>query len=155
MIGALTGTAGTTAWNADPWSAVAAGATPGETQAAIADSGDEGIVTSLGGGAAVESPTYSAAGLLNAFVQAGTPLADPAGTWPDGSAADSGLAGAVQSDDGAVLGAEDASGDAGASSAGNYQSVWGSLLKADPGLSGTVAADAFDQAIVGTLSVLA
>jgi len=153
MIDAIT-TPGATAWNEPAWSPVAAGATPGETLAAIDDSGDEGIITMLTG-ALGESPTYSAAGLLNSFVQAGTPLADSARPGPCGSAADSGLAGAVQSDDGAVLGAEDANGDPGAAPAGNYQSVWGAILRSDPGLSGTVAADAFDQGLVGTLSVLA
>ena len=136
------------------WSPIASGATEGETQSAIDDSGDEGIVTSLGG-APAESPTYTPAGLLNSFVQAGTPLADASSTGPYGSADDSGLAAAVQSDDGAVLGAEDANGVLGAPSAGNFQSVWGNTLQTDPGMAGTVATDALDQGLVSTLSVMA
>ncbi len=136
------------------WSPVASGATEGETQSAIDDSGDEGIVTSLGG-APNESPTYSPAGLLNSIVQAGTPLADPGSTGMYGSGGDSGLAAAVQSNDGAVLGAEDANGTTGASPAGNYQSVWGNTLQTNPGMAGTVANDALDQGLVSTLSVMA
>jgi hypothetical protein len=136
------------------WSPIAAGATSAQTQSAIDDSGDEGIVTSLTG-APADSLTYSPAGLLNSFVQAGTPLADVSSTGPYGSSDGSGLAAAVQTDDGAVLGAEDANGTNGAAPAGNYQSVWGNTLQTDPGLSGTVAADALDQGIVSTLSVMA
>ena len=135
------------------WSPVAAGATTGETQDAIDDSSDEGIVTSFGG-APADSPTYNAAGLLNSFVQAGTPLADADSTGPYG-AGDSGLAAATQSEDGAVLSAEDADGTPGASPGGNYQSVWGSTLQADPSMAGTVAGDALDQGLVSTLSVMA
>ncbi len=138
------------------WSPVAAGATTGETQDAIDDSSDEGVVLSLGGGSGVdESPTYSPQGLLNSFVQAGTPLADTSSTGPYGTGAGSGLASGVQSDDGAVLGAEDANGVAGASAYGNYQSLWGSTLQSDPGMAGTVAADSLDQGLVGTLSASA
>lgn len=136
------------------WSPVASGATAGETQAAIDDSGDEGIVTSLGG-APDYSPTYSPAGLLNSFVQAGAPLADTASTGGYGSGDGSGLAAAVQSEDGAVLGAEDANGASGTLPAGNYQSVWGNTLQTDPGMSATVAGDALDQGLVSTLSVMA
>ncbi len=143
------------AGSTDPaWSPIAAGATTGETQDAIDDVGDEGIVATFGG-VQGEPLTYSPAGLLNAFVQAGTPLADPGATWPTGAADGSGLAAAVQSDDGAVLGAEDAAGMSGAAPAGNYQSVWGSTLQADPGMAGTVADDALDQGLVSTLSVMA
>ena len=136
------------------WSPIAPGATSGQTQSAIDDSGDEGIVTSLGG-QATDSPTYSASGLLNSFLQAGTPLADTSSTGPYGSGDDSGLASGVQSDDGAVLGAEDANGVAGAPAAGNYQSIWGNTLQTDPGMAGTVADDSLDQGLVSTLSVMA
>lgn len=136
------------------WSPVAAGATAGETQSAIDDSGDAGIVTSLTG-APSEGQTYSPTGLLNSFVQAGTPLADMTSTGPYGLGSDSGLAAAVQSDDGAVLGAEDANGTAGALPAGNYQSLWGNTLQTHPGMSGTVAADALDQGLVSNLSLMA
>ncbi len=139
----------------DPvWSPVAPGATAGEAQTAIDDSGDEGIVTSLGGQPA-DSPTYSPTGLLNSFLQAGTPLADTSSTGPYGSGDDSGLAAGVQSDDGAVLGAEDANATAGASAAGNYQSLWGNTLQTDPGMASTVADDSLDQGLVSTLSVMA
>ena len=140
--------------SSSPWSPVASGATEGETQSAIDDSGDEGIVTSLSG-APAESPTYTPAGLLNSFVQAGTPLANASSTGPYGSADGSGLAAGVQSEDGAVLGAEDANGVTGALPAGNYQSVWGNTLQTDPGMAGTVAGDALDQGLVSTLSVMA
>ena len=136
------------------WSPVAAGATTAETQDAVDDSSDEGIVTSFGG-APADSPTYNAAGLLNSFVQAGTPLADAYSTGPYGSGDDSGLAAAAQSEDGAVLDAEDADGTPGASPGANYQSVWGSTLQADPAMAGTVAGDALDQGLVSTLSVMA
>jgi hypothetical protein len=145
---------GPTAAGGAVWSPVASGATAGETQTAIDDSGDEGIVTSIGG-APAESPTYSAAGLLNSFVQAGTPLADVSSTGPYGGGDDSGLAAAVQSEDGAVLGAEDADGGSAAPPAGNYQSVWGNTLQSDPGMAATVAGDALDQGLVSTLSVMA
>ncbi len=144
---------GVGAANSPAWSPVASGATTGETQDAIDDSTDEGVVLSLGSGSGIgESPTYSPQGLLNSFVQAGTPLADTSSTGLCGTSAASGLASAVQSDDGAVLGAEDANGVAGASAYGNYQSLWGSTLQADPGMAGTVAADSLDQGLVGTLS---
>lgn len=147
---------GVGAANAPVWSPIASGATTGETQDAIGDASDEGVVLSLGGGSGVaESPTYSPEGLLNSFVQAGTPLADTSTTGPYGTGAGSGLAAAVQSDDGAVLGAEDANGIAGASAYGNYQSLWGSTLQKDPGMAATVAADALDQGLVGTLSASA
>jgi hypothetical protein len=135
------------------WSPVATGATAGETQSAIDDSSDEGVVLSLGGGSALaDSPTYSPQGLLNSFVQAGTPLADTSSTGPYGDADNSGLAAAVQSDDGAVLGAEDANGVPGASGYGNYQSLWGNTLRTNPGMAGIVATDSLDQGLVGTLS---
>ena len=144
---------GVGASNSPVWSPVASGATTGETQSAIDDSSDEGIVLSLGGGSGVDdSPTYSAQGLLNSFVQAGTPLADTSSTGPYGSGDDSGLASAVQSDDGAVLGAEDANGVPGASAYSNYQSLWGNTLQTNPGMAGTVATDSLDQGLVGTLS---
>jgi hypothetical protein len=147
---------GVGASNSPVWSPIAAGANPGETQSAIDDSSDEGVVLSLGGGSGVDSsPTYSPQGLLNSFVQAGTPLADTSSTGPYGSGDDSGLASAVQSDDGAVLGAEDANGVPGASGYGNYQSLWGNTLQTDPGMAGTVATDALDQGLVGTLSTTA
>jgi hypothetical protein len=136
------------------WSPVASGATEGETQDAIDDSGDEGIVTSLSG-APAQSPTYNPTGLLNSFVQAGTPLADASSTGRYGSADDSGLAAAVQSDDGAVLSAEDASGAPGATAAGNYQSAWGDTLQTNPGMAVAVASDALDQGLVSMLSVMA
>ena len=140
---------GLDASNSPVWSPVASGATTGETQSAIDDSSDEGIVLSLGGGSGVDdSPTYGPQGLLNSFVQAGTPLADTSSTSLDGS----GLASAVQSDDGAVLGAEDANGVPGASAYGSYQSLWGTTLQTNPGMAGTVATDSLDQGLVGTLS---
>ena len=135
------------------WSPIAAGATTGQTQSAIEDSSDEGVVLSLGDGSGVDdSPTYSPQGLLNSFVQAGTPLADTSSTGPYGSGDGSGLASAVQSDDGAVLGAEDANGVPGASAYGNYQSLWGNTLQTNPGMAGTVATDSLDQGLVQTLS---
>ena len=138
------------------WSPIASGATSGETQSAIDDSSDEGVVLSLGGGSGIGgSPTYSPQGLLNAIVQAGTPLADASSTGPDGSGGNSGLASAVQSDDGAVLDAEDANGVPGASSYGNYQSLWGNTLQTNPGMAATVATDSLDQGLVGTLSTTA
>jgi hypothetical protein len=137
------------------WSPIASGATAAETQGAIDDSSDEGVVLSLGGGSGVdESPTYSPQGLLNSFVQAGTPLADTGSTGPYGSGVDSGLASAVQSDDGAVLGAENANGVPGAAPYGNYQSLWGNTLQTNPGMASTVATDALDQGLVGTLSAM-
>jgi hypothetical protein len=147
---------GVGASNSPVWSPIASGATTGETQSAIDDSSDEGVVLSLGGGSGVDgSPTYSPQGLLNSFVQAGTPLADTSSTGPYGSGADSGLASAVQSDDGAVLAAEDANGVPGASGYGKYQSLWGNTLQTDPGMAGTVATDSLDQGLVGTLSTTA
>ncbi len=145
---------GTDGASSADWSPIASGATAGETQSAIGDAADEGIVTTLGG-AGSDPATYSPQGLLNSFVQAGTPLADTSSTGPWGTADGSGLASAVQSDDGAVLGAEDADGFSGAAPAGNYQSVWGSTLQADPGMASTVADDALDQGLVSTLSVMA
>jgi hypothetical protein len=142
--------------NSPVWSPVASGATTGETQSAIDDSSDEGVVLSLGGGSGIDdSPTYSPQGFLNSFVQAGTPLADTSSTGPYGTGDDSGLASAVQSDDGAVLGAEDALGVPGASAYGNYQSLWGNTLQTDPGMAGAVATDSLDQGLVGTLSASA
>jgi hypothetical protein len=144
---------GVDASNSPLWSPVAAGATPGETQSAIDDSSDEDVVLSLGCGSGIDgSPTYSPQGLLNSFVQAGTPLADTSSTGPYGSGNDSGLASSAQSEDGAVLGAEDANGVVGASAYGNYQSLWGNALQTNPGMAGTVAADSLDQGLVGTLS---
>ncbi len=133
-------------------SPVASGATTGETQSAIDDSSDEGVVLSLSGSSGTDSPTYRPQGLLSSFVQAGTPLADTSSTGMYGSGDDSGLASAVQSDDGAVLGAEDANGMSGASAYGNYQSLWGNTLQTDPDMAGTVATDSLDQCLVGTLS---
>ena len=147
---------GVGASNSPLWSPIASGATTGETQSAIDDSSDEGVVLSLGGGSGIDdSPTYSPQGLLNSFVQAGTPLADTSSTGPDGSGDDAGLASGVQSDDGAVLGAEDANGVPGASAYGNYQSLWGSALQTNPDMAGTVATDSLDQGLVGTLSAIA
>ena len=147
---------GVGAANGPVWSPVASGATAGETQSAVDDSSDEGVVLSLGGGSGIDdSPTYSPQGLLNSFVQAGTPLANTSSTGPYGSGDGSGLASAAQSEDGAVLGAEDANGVAGASAYGNYQSVWGNTLQTDPAMAGTVATDSLDQGLVGTLSASA
>ena len=140
--------------SASVWSPVASGATAEETQDAIDDTGDEGVVTSIGG-APSASPIYTATGLLNSFVQAGTPLADASSTGPWPSSSDSGLAAAAQTDDGAVLAAEDASGTPGASSSANYQSIWGTTLQTDPGMATTVANDAMDQGLVSTLSLMA
>src|ERR1700759_2164697 len=140
--------------SASVWSPVAAGATTGETQDAIDDSRDEGIVTSFGG-APPDSPTYNAAGLLNSFVQAGTPLADVDSTGPYGPGDDSGLASGVQAEDGAVLDAGDADGTPGAAPGGHDQSVWVNTLQANPSMAGTVAGDALDQGLVSTLSVMA
>ncbi len=142
--------------NSPLWSPIASGATTGETQNAIDDSSDEGVVLSLGGGSGIsDSPTYSPQGLLNSFVQAGTPLGDTSSTGPYGPGNDSGLASAVQSDDGAVLGAEYANGVPGASGYGNYQSFWGNTLQTNPDMAGTVATDSLDQGLVGTLSTTA
>ncbi len=58
----------------------------------------------------------------------------------------------VQSDDGAVLGAEDANSVPGSSGYRNYQSLWGNTLQTNPGMAGTVATDSLDQGLVGTLS---
>lgn len=84
-----------------------------------------------------------------------TPLADTSSTGPYGSGDDSGLASAVESVDGAVLGAEDALGVPGASAYGNYQSLWGNTLQTDPCMAGAVATDSLDQGLVGTLSASA
>lgn len=140
--------------NAPVWSPIASGATEGETHSAIDDSADEGVITSLGG-APAESPTYSPAGLLNSFVQAGTPLADVDSTGPYGTGSDSGLAAAVQSEDGAVLGAEDGDAAPGMPPGGGYQSIWGNTLQGNPAMAGDVVGDAVDQGIVSTLSVMA
>ena len=135
-----------------PWSPIATGATASETQSAIDDSADEGVIVSLGGAPGIGDPsTYSPQGLLDSFLQAGTPLADTSSTGPDASGNGSGLASAVQSDDGAVLTAEDGS----AAQAATFQSLWGSTLQTNPGMAGTVAADALDQGLVGTLSAIA
>jgi len=147
---------GIEASNSPVWSPIASGATTGETQSAIDDSSNEGVVLSLGGSSGIgESPTYSPQGLLNSFVQAGTPLADASSTGPYGSGEGSGLASAVQSDDGAVLGAENANGVPGASGYGNYQSLWGNTLQTNPAMAATVATDSLDQGLVGTLSTTA
>jgi len=61
----------------------------------------------------------------------------------------------VQSEDGAVLGAEDANGVPGAGTYGNYQSLWGNTLQTDPDMAGTVSADSLDQDLIGTLSAYA
>jgi hypothetical protein len=132
-------------------SPIAAGATFGETQAAIDDSGDEGIVLSLGG-APQGASVYDAAGLLDTFVQAGTQVS---GAAPDNSIGGSGLAPGAQSEDAVLLGSQDSSGLPGASPTVNQQALWVNALQANPSMSATVASDALDQGLVSTLSVMA
>jgi len=129
------------------WSPIASGATDGETQSAIDDSSDASVIATLGDAPPQSSDTYNAAGLLNSFVQAGTPVADPDDT-------DSGLAPAVASEDGAVYDAEASNGSNPDASAapGGFPNLWGNSLATNPWESSTVVDDATDQGLVSSLS---
>jgi hypothetical protein len=133
---------------------IASGATFGETQAAIDDSGNEGIVLSLGG-APQGSSVYDAAGLLNSFVQAGTGMSDASSVIPSNSIDGSGLAPGALSGNAMLLGTQDSISLPGTSSAVDQQSLWVSTLQTNPSMSATVASDALDQGLVSTLSVVA
>lgn len=117
------------------------------------------VVATLGGGASAPL-TYDAAGLLNTLVQAGTapssvPPASSSGSTPQS---------AQNSTDQAILNTLPVNAAAAGvyTPSGTLQALppdttanWANALKANPGLAATVAADSFNQGIVGTLSVSA
>lgn len=87
-----------------------------------------GIVATLGGTSAGFQP-YDATGLLNAVAQAATPTT-PQDTSDTTLAPDTPVSTAVSGD-------------------------WGTILKANPGLTSTAVADAVAQGIVNTIDVYA
>jgi hypothetical protein len=140
-------------------SAVLRSSIPGLAQTAVSLSVQEGIVATLSG--AVSAPvTYNAAGLLNTLILAGTanPSIPPSGSVPNPQATaqnevNQGIVNTIASSP-AASGIYNASGTIEGLTSGT-SADWASILKANPNLSSTLAADSVSQGIAGILSVLA
>lgn len=123
------------------------------TDQAIQQSSDASIIASFGSGAAT-TPTYTAAGLLNSYLQAGTSaVADTA----QSNAAD--LLGSTET--GTPVSGSDlaiASGEYGsvaASQSDANATNWTAALKSNPALAYQVVADSQNQGLIGAFSAFA
>lgn len=123
---------------------------------AVQESGNASIIASFGSGGAA-TPTYTAAGLLNSYLQAGkavagdTPqsnLSDFLGSTESGTPV-SGSELAIAS--GEYVGLEGAPTDANAANTGN----WATVLKGNPALAYQVVADSQNQNLISAFSAFA
>jgi hypothetical protein len=133
-----------------PVSPIDAGTRYGQPQQAVTLSYDAGVVATIGGGAA--ATTYDAAGLLNAFAQAGT-AASVDGSGSTAPSLDQDLVAAL-SPPAQTASLYSVSGGL-QSTYSDVTTSFANILKTNPSFAGTVIRDSYNQGIVGTISVQA
>ena len=138
---------------------------PGLSQIAVSLASDASVVATLDASSSSASATYSAAGLLNSFVQAGNSASTDTSTDPSQPSTDTDSKTAQQSLDQAIVGSLSSSPSTSGiyTSSGALQTLpstdvtsnWASILKTNPELATTAVADSMNQGIVATLSTSA
>lgn len=113
---------------------------------------DSSVIATLGGSTST-TPLYNAVGLLNSIIDAG---ANNTAQNDNSTSSTTGTTGSGSTTTGANDTTTGTSTSTGSSTgATNINSNWATLLKANPALAGTVAADSTLQGIVSTISTTA
>lgn len=122
------------------------------TDLAIQQSGDASIIASFGSGATT-TPTYTAAGLLNSYLQAGTGAVADTAQSNAADLLDSTETGTPVSSDLAIASGE--YGNVAASQSDANATNWTAALKGNPTLAYQVVADSQNQGLISAFSAFA